>query len=121
MVEPIAEQAAEIFYNRLFELDPSLRQLFKSDMKDQGRKLMAMLKVAVSSLDKIDQLVPVVEKLGKGHVNYGVKPEHYDTVGEALLWTLEQGLGEAYTSEVEDAWGAVYTTLAATMKHAASS
>jgi len=121
MVEPISEQAAELFYNRLFELDPSLRQLFKSDMTEQGRKLMVMLKTAIASLDKIEQLIPVAEKLGKGHVKYGVKPEHYDTVGEALLWALSQGLGPAYTAEAEDAWGAVYTTLAATMKHAAYS
>jgi len=119
MVEPIAEQAAELFYNRLFELDPGVRRLFKGDMKDQGRKLMKTLKVAVSTLDNIEQLVPVVEKLGRNHVKYGVQAGHYDTVGEALLWTLSQGLGDAYTSEAEDAWTAVYTTLAATMKHAA--
>lgn len=119
MVEPIAEQAAELFYTRLFELDPSIKELFKSDMKEQGRKLMATLKIAVSSLTKLDQLIPVVEKLGKDHVAYGVTASHYDTVGQALLWTLDQGLGDAYTPEVEDAWTAVYTTLAATMQHAA--
>jgi methyl-accepting chemotaxis protein len=119
MIEPIADQAADLFYSRLFELDPSIKALFTSDMKEQGRKLMSTLKIAVSSLDKIDQLIPVAEKLGKDHVGYGVQAEHYDTVGEALLWALEQGLDTGYTPEVEDAWTAVYTTLAATMKHAA--
>lgn len=120
-VEPIADQAAELFYTRLFKLDPSVRALFTSDMSEQGRKLMKTLKIAVSSLNQIEQLVPVVEKLGRDHVAYGVKDEHYDTVGAALLWTLQQGLGDAYTAEVEDAWSAVYETLAATMKHAANS
>jgi len=119
MIEPIADQAADLFYSRLFELDPSIKALFTSDMKEQGRKLMSTLKIVVSSLDKIDQLIPVAEKLGKDHVGYGVQAEHYDTVGEALLWALEHGLDTAYTPEVEDAWTAVYTTLAATMKHAA--
>ncbi|MBL4614484.1 MAG: hypothetical protein JKY27_06400 [Magnetovibrio sp.] len=82
---------------------------------------MATLKFAVATLTKLDQLVPAVEKLGRAHVGYGVKAPHYDTVGEALLWTLGQGLGEAFTPEVEDAWTAVYITLAATMKHAAKS
>ncbi len=119
MVEPIAEQAAELFYNRLFELDPKLKPLFKGDIVEQGQKLMATLKFAVSSLTKLDQLVPALETLGKKHIDYGVTPEHYDTVGEALMWTLKEGLGTEFTPEVEDAWGAVYDTAAATMKHAA--
>lgn len=120
MVEPIAEQAAELFYNRLFEQNPDIKTMFKSDMKEQGRKLMKTLKIAVSTLNNIEQLIPVVEKLGKGHVGYGVQPKHYDAVGEALMWTLAQGLGEAFTPEAEDAWGAIYDTLAATMIHAAN-
>ena len=117
-VEPIAEQAAELFYGKLFELNPGLKSLFKSDMKEQGRKLMAMLNTAVNSLDEIETIVPAVQGMGRRHVAYGVKDEDYDTVGEALLWTLEQGLGEAFTPEVKDAWVDVYTLVATTMKTA---
>jgi hemoglobin-like flavoprotein len=119
LVEPIADDAASLFYGRLFELDPSLRELFKNDMTEQGRKLMAMIKVAVKGLDHIEKLVPVVEDLGRRHKDYGVEEPHYDTVAEALLWTLEQGLGEAFTEEVKEAWTAVYGVLAEVMKSAA--
>ena len=119
-VEPIAEAAAEMFYGKLFELDPKVKDLFKDDMKDQGRKLMAMLKVAVAGLDDLPKLVPAVEILGVRHLDYGVAEGDYDTVGAALLWTLEQGLGEAFTPDVNDAWAAVYTVLADTMKQAAA-
>jgi hemoglobin-like flavoprotein len=118
-VEPIAEAAAELFYNKLFELDPSLKALFKGDMKEQGRKLMATLKVAVAGLDNLEKLVPVVQDLGRRHAGYGVKPPHYTTVATALLWTLEQGLEEAFTPEVKSAWAAVYGLLAETMIAAA--
>lgn len=118
-VAPIAETAAGLFYGRLFELDPSLRPMFPSDMKEQGRKLMHMLTLAVRGLDRPDQLIPAVEMLGRRHAGYGVKPEHYGTVGAALLWTLEQGLGDDFTPEVKDAWVAVYTLLANTMQTAA--
>jgi hemoglobin-like flavoprotein len=119
-VAPIAETAAEIFYNRLFELDPSIKPLFKSDMAVQGQKLMAMIATAVKGLNNPQKLVPAVQQLGRKHVGYGVVPEHYDTVGAALVWTLEQGLGEAFTPEVKDAWVAVYTLLASVMKDAAA-
>ena len=118
-VVPIAEKAAEIFYNKLFELDPSLKPLFKTDIKEQGRKLMAMIGAAVNGLDDLDSLVPVVQDLGKRHVAYGVTPEHYDTVAVALLYTLEVGLGDNWTPEVKNAWVEVYTVLANTMKDAA--
>ncbi len=118
-VAPIAEQAATLFYGRLFELDPALKPLFKGDMAEQGRKLMKTLATAVNSLDKLDELVPVVESLGKKHVSYGVKPQHYDTVGSALLWTLEAGLGKAFTPDVKEAWTVVYGVLAGAMKGAA--
>jgi hemoglobin-like flavoprotein len=95
----------------LFEIDPSLKPLFKSDLKDQGRKLMQMLSVAVNSLNNLDAIVPAVHDLGKRHIGYGVKADHYATVGAALLWTLEQGLGDAFTPEVKDAWAAVYGVL----------
>ena len=119
LVEPIAEEAAKLFYGRLFELDPSLRDLFKSDMAEQGRKLMQMLKIAVKGLGNLEKIVPVVEDLGQRHAGYGVEDSHYDTVAEALLWTLEQGLGEAFTEEVKQAWTGAYLVLAGTMQSAA--
>jgi hemoglobin-like flavoprotein len=118
-VEPIADAAAELFYNKLFELDPSVRPLFKTDMRQQGRKLMAMIKTAVKGLDNLDKLVPAVQDLGRRHVKYGVKDAHYGTVGAALLWTLEQGLKEDFTPEVKSAWANVYGVLADTMQAAA--
>ena len=119
MVAPIAEQAAGLFYNRLFELDPNLRPLFKeSDMKEQGRKLMGMLAMVVNGLARVDQLAPAVETLGRRHVDYHVRPDDYRTVGAALLWTLEQGLGEKFTPEVRDAWTAAYGLLATVMQGA---
>ena len=114
-VIPISEVAAELFYNRLFELNPSLRPLFKGDMVEQGRKLMKMLRMAVASLGRLDELVPVVQKLGERHGTYGVKMQDYETVAAALLWTLEQGLGPDFTEETRAAWVNVYTLLASTM------
>ena len=119
-VAPISEQAAELFYGKLFELNPEFKSLFKSDMKEQGRKLMAMLNTAVNSLDKLETIVPAVQDMGRRHVTYGVKEEDYDTVGEALLWTLEQGLGEGFSAEVKQAWTDTYTLVATTMKSAAA-
>jgi hemoglobin-like flavoprotein len=118
-VVPIADTAAELFYGRLFTLDPSLKPLFKSDLKEQGKKLMKMIGAAVNGLDNLPGLVPVVQDLGKRHVPYGVKAEHYDTVASALLWTLEKGLGPDFTPAVKDAWATVYGILAGTMKQAA--
>lgn len=114
LVVPQAEVAAQLFYGRLFELDPSLRRMFKSDMHEQGRKLMQMIGVAVHALDRLDEVVPAVQAMGQRHAGYGVKAEDYATVGEALLWTLEQGLGEEFTADVQEAWTAVYTLLAET-------
>lgn len=119
-VVPIADKAAEIFYTKLFEMDPSLKPLFKGDMKEQGAKLMSMIGTAVNGLDNLDSIVPAVQNLGKGHVSYGVKDSHYDTVGGALLYTLEAGLGDDFTADVKDAWTEVYTLLATTMKDAAN-
>ncbi len=119
-VEPIAMVAARTFYEKLFELDPALRKLFKGDMEEQGRKLMAILKVAVKGLDNLPKLVPAVQDLGRRHVGYGVKDRDYDTVAAALIWTLGQGLQDAFTPEVEAAWTKVYTLLADTMKAAAA-
>ncbi|CAN5766391.1 hypothetical protein BH11GEM2_BH11GEM2_10810 [soil metagenome] len=121
MVLPIADQAATLFYGRLFELDPSLRSLFTStDMAEQRKKLMQMITVAVRGLDHLDQIVPAVQALGRRHGGYGVTDSHYDTVGAALLWTLEQGLGDAYTPAVHEAWATTYGTLASVMKSAAA-
>lgn len=120
-VSPISEAVAKIFYSKLFELDPSLKPLFKGDMEDQGRKLMLMLKTAVDGLNHLDRIVPAVQDLGKRHVKYNVKSSHYETVGKALIMTLKEGLGEDFTPEVESAWIEVYTLLANTMKQAAYS
>ena len=118
-VAPIAETAAQLFYARLFELDPDLELLFKGNLTEQGRKLMQMLGLAVNSLDRMEQLLPVVRSLGTRHVVYGVRDKDYDTVGQALLWTLRKGLGEAFTPDVEAAWTNVYATLAAEMQSVA--
>ena len=117
-VAPIAPQAAAMFYERLFVLDPSLRALFKGDMNEQGRKLMAMIGTAVGNLDRLDAIVPAVRDLGRRHVGYGVKQADYDTVAEALLWTLEQGLGDDFTPDTKAAWVSVYTVLAGEMQAA---
>jgi hemoglobin-like flavoprotein len=119
LVLPIAEKAAEIFYGKLFELDATLKPLFKSDIKEQGKKLMQMLGVAVTGLDKLGEIVPAVQELGARHVGYGVKDEDYDTVATAFIHTLEQGLGDAFTDEVKAAWVKVYGVLAGAMKAAA--
>lgn len=119
-VVPIADTAAKLFYGKLFELDPALKPLFKGDMTEQGRKLTRMIGTAVSGLDRLDQIVPAVKDLGVRHVAYGVQDSHYDTVGSALLWTLGQGLGDAFTPDVETAWATVYGLLADTMKTAAA-
>ena len=118
-VAPIAETAAQLFYARLFELNPDLESLFKGNLSEQGRKLMQMLALAVNSLDRIEQLLPVVQSLGTRHVSYGVRDKDYDTVGQALLWTLRKGLGEAFTPDVELAWANVYATLASAMQSGA--
>lgn len=120
LVTPIADQAAELFYGKLFELNPELQSLFKGNMIEQGRKLITMINTAVHSLDKLEAIIPAVEQLGERHAEYGVNAEDYDTVGTALLWTLESGLGEAFTPDVKEAWTAVYTVLADTMKAAAT-
>lgn len=118
-IAPIADDAAQLFYRRLFELDPSLQAMFRGDMTEQRRKLMNMIGAAVKGLDRLEQLVPVVQDLGRKHAGYGVEDRHYDTVGAALLWTLEKGLGSAFTPDVKDAWATVYGLLASTMQAAA--
>lgn len=118
-VEPIAEQAAQIFYAKLFEYEPAVRPLFKRGIKEQGRMLMTTLKLAVKGLDDVDALVPVLQNLARKHVAYGVRPEHYTPVGNALLYTLKQGLGDDWTPELRQAWVDTYRLMAQTMKAAA--
>jgi hemoglobin-like flavoprotein len=119
-VEPIKEVAAALFYGRLFELDPSLRHLFRGDLAGQGRKLMQALTMVVRGLDRLDLLLPAVEALGRRHGAYGVQDEHYETVAQALLWTLERGLGDAFTPDTRDAWAQAYGMLADVMKGASA-
>lgn len=115
-VEPIADTAAEIFYSKLFTYDPSLKPLFKHDMKDQGKKLMTALRLAVKSLDDLDALVPVLENMAIKHVGYGVKVDDYTPVGNALINTLAEGLGDDFTQECRAAWVEVYKTIALVMR-----
>lgn len=118
-VSPIADQAGMLFYERLFTLDPSLRPLFKGDIEEQSKALMRMIATVVDSLDQLETIVPAVRALGVRHAGYGVIAPHYQTVGGALLWTLQQGLRPAFTPEVSEAWTAAYSVLAETMKTAA--
>lgn len=118
-VLPISEKAAELFYGKLFELDPAVKPLFNGDMAEQGKKLMQMINTAVNNISNVEKIIPALQDLGKRHVDYGVKDEHYNTVATALLWTLEQGLGEAFTEEVKAAWTETYMTLAGVMMEAA--
>jgi hemoglobin-like flavoprotein len=114
-VLPIADKAGAMIYERLFELDPSLRDLFHIDIREQGRRLMQMVSIAVHGLDSLSQLVPALEALGRRHADYGVTRRHLELGGEALMWTLERGLAGAFTAEVRDAWAAVYAVLMDTM------
>src|SRR5258706_9740630 len=119
-VTPIADTAAKLFFGRLFELDPSVKPMFKGEPVEQGRKLMKAIDAAVNGLQHLDRLVPVLRGLGARHVGYGVRDEHYATGGEALLWTLKQGLGGAFTHEVHDAWAAAYELLSGVMGQGAA-
>jgi hemoglobin-like flavoprotein len=110
-VVPISEQAAALFYGRLFEIAPSVKPLFRGDMTEQGRKLMATLAVVVNGLTNLETILPAASALAKRHVGYGVKPIHYPIVGEALLWTLERGLGADWTPELAEAWTDAYGVL----------
>ncbi|ANJ67432.1 hemin receptor [Halothiobacillus diazotrophicus] len=119
-VVPIKEKAAELFYGKLFELDPAVKPMFKNDMAEQGKKLMMSINTVVNSLDRLEPMVPILQDMGRRHKGYGVQDAHYDTVGSALLWTLETGLGPAFTPEVKSAWTEAYTLIATVMKDAAN-
>ena len=115
-VLPIKAAAADLFYSRLFEIAPQLRAMFPKDLKEQKAKLMAMIAAAVGGLHDLHTLVPHVKALGARHSGYGVTVAHYAIVGDALMWTLERGLGDEYTPEVRSAWAKVYGVLAGTMQ-----
>ena len=119
-VAPIADTAAKLFYARLFELDPSVRPLFRTNLDEQGRRLMEMIAAAVNGLGDLPALVPVLQDLGRRHARYGVESTHYQVVGQALLDTLEKGLGRDFTPQARNAWSAVYKTMADTMIAAAA-
>jgi hemoglobin-like flavoprotein len=115
-VAPYGDAVAMLFYGRLFALDPTLKRLFKDDMREQRRKLIAALALAVGALDRPETVVPALRALGRRHAAYGVRPEHFATVGEALLGTLEDGLGSAFTEEVRAAWAACYELVATVVR-----
>jgi hemoglobin-like flavoprotein len=119
-VRPIADTAADLFYGRLFEIAPAVRPMFPEDMREQKKKLMAMLGLAVTNLDKPDTVVPALQKLGRQHVAFGTRAAHYEPVGAALLWTLEQGLGPDFTPAVREAWVETYGLVAGVMRAAAA-
>jgi hemoglobin-like flavoprotein len=119
-VAPIADLAADLFYARLFEIDPSLRRLFKGDMKKQGAMLMSMIASAVRGLSNPNALIPVLTALGRRHSGYGVVDAHYATVADALLWTLKHSLGSEFDDEMKDAWTAAYMMMASVMQQGAS-
>ena len=121
MVLPLSELIAGLFYSRLFESEPELRRLFKIDMVEQGEKLIDMLQLMVDGLDQLAEIEPAVAQLGIRHAGYKVRPEHYESVQNALLWTLEQALGDSFTDETRIAWKDVYITMANIMKDAARS
>lgn len=114
-VVPIREEAAALFYGRLFEIAPEVKPMFKGDMKEQGRKLMGILAVVVGGLKNLETVVPAAEALAVKHNGYGVTPDHYTPVGSALLWTLEQGLGSDFTPETKEAWTSAYALLSGAM------
>ena len=115
-VEPLAQEVGDLFYTRLFEMDPALRQLFRGDMKRQALMLMTVLGLAVRTLDRPEALAEGVRQLGQRHVRYGVQPSDYNTFGAALLWTLEQVLGEDFTPEVKAAWINAFQLIADAMR-----
>lgn len=119
-VEPIASQAADLFYNRLFELAPDVRPMFPDDLSSQKEKLMGMIGTAVNNLHQVEAIIPAVQDLGRKHAGYGVTADHYKPVGEALIWTLEKGLGDEFTPEVKEAWVTTYSTLESVMTEAAA-
>ncbi len=121
LVVPIADAAAQLFYQRLFEIDADAKSLFATtDMSAQNEKLIAALSLVVEKADQLDSVVPVLQELGRNHVKYGVEARHYDSVGSALLWTLEQGLGDRFTDRTRAAWAVAYALVSGPMRQAAA-
>ena len=116
---PIADTAVALFYTRLFKLDPELSLLFKTNMVDQGRKLIQMIAMVVRGLDRLSELLPALEALGARHASYGVRERDYETVGNALIWAIQELLGDDFTVEIKEAWAEVYSLLAGAMQRAA--
>ena len=114
-VASISDQAAVMFYDRLFQVAPAVKAMFPADLTEQRKKLMTMLAVVVNGLSNLEAILPAARTLAKRHVTYGAKPEHYPVVGGALLWTLEKGLGDAWTPETASAWTAAFGTLSGYM------
>lgn len=119
-VRSLDDAAAQLFYRRLFEMDSSLESMFPGDMREQRRKLMQVLDFAVNGLSHLERIVGAMRELGLRHAGYGVEAHHYDTVGAALLWTLERGLGAAFTPDMRVAWAAAYCVLASAMQGSAA-
>lgn len=120
LVRPIADQAAALFYDKLFERDPSISSMFRGDMGQQGARLMQMIEGAVQMLDRPAMLRHALLRLGERHAGYGVVDAHYPLVGAALLDTLAVGLGDAFTAETREAWAAMYTMVADAMREGAA-
>lgn len=118
-VEPIAEPVAQVFYGRLFDLDPSLREMFPEEMSEQRKKLITTLKIVVAGLSVVEKIMPALESLGRRHISYDVEEVHYEVVAQALIWTLQQAIDEEFTDEVRDAWLATYHLMAKIMMEAA--
>lgn len=118
-LQPVVDEAAVLFYARLFERDPSLRPLFQTDIREQGHKLMDIIGFAVDGLDEVEKLTPTLRELGARHVQYGATEGNYDAVGDALLWTLRKALKDEYTNEMNQAWAALYSFLSESMKSGA--
>ena len=119
MIIPVKEQTAELFYRKLFLIEPEVKPLFTDDTKAQGDQLVTSINLVVNSLNSLENLVPALQDMGRRYVNNGVKAEHYEAVGETFLWTLEQGLGNDFTDEVKEAWTTAYGIIASTMIDAA--
>jgi hemoglobin-like flavoprotein len=119
VLAPMSDTAGQLFYQRLFEVEPGLRPMFRGDLHEQARKLMQVLAMVVNGLDRPEQILPLAAEMGRRHIAYGVQHDHYAVVGSVLLWTLAKGLGPDFTAEVKDAWTSAYTMLADTMQRAA--
>lgn len=119
-IVPVSEAVARLFYRRLFELDPSIQPLFSKDIHEPGRKFMVMLRSMVKSLERLNEFTPGIEAMGQRHIGYGTEIADYETLKEALKWSLAKGLGSDFTPEVKNAWIEVYDALAEMMKRAAT-